>query len=252
MEELGCGTAGHDPACLCDVVITDPLPPLRECFRDAVQELGMGARVAEVRGYGIPWTDETILDFLCDVQKFWDAWHERLENGNYSQLSDVPPVKWDASMRDFQKWGMVRDAVMFCMNRFDHSLVTILGHLDVSADMFMLSATQGKSGVGWKMSTLDWLDKEMMSENLVMTEVGEKFSLTAHTIRGLRKYWEERRDRMTNGVDNPARALMQRLCRDTDYPPSKIVEMVKEAHGITYARSSVSKCRERLRKKART
>lgn len=252
MEELGCGTAGHDPACLCDVVITNPLPPLRECFRDAVQELGMGARVAEVRGYGVPWTDDTILDFLCDVQRFWDAWHERLENGNYSQLCDVPPVKLETSMTDSQKWAIVRDSVVFCMNRFDHPLVTILEHLGVSADMFMRSATQNKSGGVWTMSNLDLFDKEMMSETLVFVDVAEKFSLSKHTVRGLHKYWEERRNRMTNGVKNPARAMMQRLCRDTNYPPSKIVEMVKEAHGITYARSSVSKCRQRQQIEAGT
>lgn len=112
-EELGCGTAGHDPACLCDVVITNPLPPLQQCFRNAVQELGMGPQIAELRGYGIPWTDETILDFLCDVQKFWDAWHERLENGNYSQLSDVPPLVFESTVKDFQRWGMVRERSCF-------------------------------------------------------------------------------------------------------------------------------------------
>ncbi len=247
--ELGCGTAGHDPACLCDVVIRQPLPPLHECFRDAVQELGMGAQIAELRDYGIPWTDETILDFLCDVQKFWDAWNDRLANGDYRQLVDVPPLRFESSIKNFHKWAEVREAVLFCMNRFGESLVTILDHLGVSADLFMASATQNKVGVGWRMSEMRDLDEAMMRPNLVMTEVAEIFSLSPRTVEGLRKYWDERRKRLEYGGDNPARMYMQQLCRDTDLPPTRIVEMVYESHGVKYARSSITKCRERMMKK---
>lgn len=69
----GCGVDMHDDECLCDVVITDPTPIV---VTDAVNDMWMGAEVCKVRGYGIPWTPDTMLEYFSDLCTFYDRWSE--------------------------------------------------------------------------------------------------------------------------------------------------------------------------------
>lgn len=68
---LGCGVAGHDDTCLCDVVINEPTP-IR--VKDAVNEMFMGPQVCQLRGYGRPWTSETMANYFADLCRFYDEW----------------------------------------------------------------------------------------------------------------------------------------------------------------------------------
>ena len=247
-QELGCGTAGHDPACLCDVVIERPLPPLTECMTNVVQDLDMGIQVAELRGYGIPWTNDSILDFLCDVQKFWDAWKNQRNNADYTTLEAMPPIESNSFryIQDF--WRETRDAVMYAMNRWDSPLADILGQLCVSPQQFMDSVTNGHNPDVWDYPRLEKLEALFMEENLNFANMARTMDMTLANITGLRKYWAQRRDRSI-GSDNPAKDYMHKLAL-TDLKPSVVVRMVKEKHGVEYSRASVSKYRERAVKKA--
>lgn len=246
--EVGCGTAGHDPACLCDVVIVRPLPPLRECMRDVVQDLDMGPQVAELRGYGIPWTNDSMLDFLCDVQKFWDAWKLQRNNADYTTLEAVPPIVWDTSRYLQDLWREVREAVMYAMNRWDASLMDILAQLHVSAQRFMDAVTNGHNTGVWDDPRLIRLESMFMEPNLNFAHIARTMEMSEEQVDGLRKYWAQRRERLI-GSDNPARDYMHKLAH-SDLMPSVIVKMVEAEHGVKYSRASVSKYRERLKNKS--
>lgn len=247
-QELGCGTAGHDPACLCDVVIVRPLPPLTECMTNVVQDLDMGPQVAELRDYGIPWTRETMLDFLCDVQKFWDAWKTQRNNNDYTTLEAMPPIVWDTSRYMQDLWREVRECVLYAMNRWDCPLGDILAQLQVTPQHFMDSVTNGHNTGVWDYPRLEKLEALFMEQNLNFASMARTMEISSDQIDGLRKYWAQRRERHI-GSDNPAKDYMHQLAL-TDLKPSVVVRMVKEKHGVEYSRASVSKYRERAHLKA--
>jgi len=247
-QELGCGVAGHDPACLCDVVIGRPLPPLEKCMTNVVRDLDMGLEVAELRGYGIPWTRDSILDFLCDVQKFWDAWKHQRVNSNYTTLEAMPAIVCDTYQYIQDFWREVRDAVLYAMNRWDCPLVDILNQLQISPQQFIDSVTNGHNPDVWDYPRLEKLEALFMEENLNFANMARTMDISLGNITGLRKYWAQRRERLV-GSDNPAKDYMHKLAL-TDLAPSVVVRMVREKHGVEYSRASVSKYRERAHKKA--
>lgn len=55
-----CPVAGHDPDCLCDVIVTSPAPILTDWMSDGWLSRAMAKRL----GLGVPWTNETILELL--------------------------------------------------------------------------------------------------------------------------------------------------------------------------------------------
>lgn len=55
-----CPISGHDPDCLCDVIVTEPAPILTDWMSDGWLSRPMAKRL----GLGVPWTNETILELL--------------------------------------------------------------------------------------------------------------------------------------------------------------------------------------------
>ncbi len=72
LPDLGCGVADHDSTCLCDVIVKEPTPI---GVADAVDEMWMGRQLCEIRGYGSPWTGESLADYFTDLCRFYDEWH---------------------------------------------------------------------------------------------------------------------------------------------------------------------------------
>lgn len=248
--ELGCGTAGHDPACLCDVVITNPLPPLEKCITNFTQDVGMADRVADMRGYCVPWTNDTILDFLCDVQLFWDEFHRR-ENPDSTllcaTLDEVPPLVLDSSLKPFERWTMIRERFLYCMNTFDNPCVDILRQLRIEPKELYQALCNDIS----KWPELDWdvidqFDRGFMEPIVVLERLAERVGITPEQVDGLRKYWEPRRTRLIGSL-NPARDYFKSLCEDMTLGNAEIVAMVAERYGVTYHKSNVSVTRKRLR-----
>lgn len=237
---VGCGQDDHNVDCLCDVVITRPLPPISACLSDGVQDLWMGARVAEVRGYSRPWTDSQILDYLQDMAKFWDEFHYKVEplQGLDSQPDDALLVKWQA----------IRDTVKARMESSDEPLVHILNSLNVSPQDFMDAATCKKAGTGWTATRLQKLDDMFMDMGVSYPKIQAEFGLTEHFVRGLRKYWGQRRGRRQGVVlEAEARVYMHALCRETALTPTEIVDKVHKKFGTVYSLSTISKYRSRMK-----
>lgn len=244
---IGCGVLEHDESCLCDVIITNPLPPLQECFRDAIEESFMGSRICKIRGYSAPWTSAKMLDYFEDMTMFWDAFHteQKVFTTDVDTLNDVEEVVLEQDDPPFIKWGKIRDAVQTNMDRFDASLVNILQHLSLDPQDTMDALTTNKGGTGWTYERIEELDKLFMSEPN-MTEISNQTGISYGMIKGLVRYWEKRRKRQGTGA-NPARALLHELCRNTDMTCTQIIEKVKQETGHVYTKSAISKYRIRFK-----
>lgn len=245
---LGCGVATHDPDCLCDVHITHPLPPLTECLRDGVQDMWMGRQLAALKDYGRPWTNESILNYLTDLETFYDAFHEQpTYNIGAIALCEVPVLDLPDDIPLPARWKLIRDSVQFCIDSFSEPLVVIVRHLDVTPQDVVDAMTTCKGGDGWDENRLFLLDDMMSAETVNYANIAETMDLPIGVVRGLRKYWEHRRFKTWQGASNPAQAMFHELCRNTNMGPTEIVALVKERHGVEYHRASVSKYRSRLK-----
>lgn len=78
-----CGVEIHPEECLCDVIITEPVPI---AIHDGVDGMWMGAQLCDARGYALPWTPTTILNYFEDMCLFYDRWSE-LQGQKYVHTS---------------------------------------------------------------------------------------------------------------------------------------------------------------------
>lgn len=244
---LGCGVMEHEESCLCDVIITKPLPPLEECFRNAVEESFMGSKLCELRGYSAPWTNDKMLDYFTDMTTFWDAFHyeKKVFTTDVNTLEEVEEIVLHDEPA-FIKWGKIRDAIQTNMDRFDACLTDIIQHLSLEPQETMAALTTNKGGDGWTYEKIDKLDKLFMTEQN-MSEIARQMDISVGIIKGLVKYWDKRRQRQGTVV-NPPRALLHELCRNTNLTATKILEMVYNETGFVYTKSAVSKYRTRFKK----
>lgn len=237
---LDCGVAEHGSDCLCDVVITKPLPPLEECFRDAVAEMWMGREICELRGYCSPWTDDKILDYLLDVQRFGDAVaNGALDDGGYTY--DGRHV--------FSRWEYVRKAVMYRMENYEDSVVSALGSLGVTVSEFMLATSMNSSRKAWTDEEFVEFDRRMLDPAAVYMRIAADFGISDEFVYNLRKYWLPARVRLFDNKSQieQAKEYLHQLCRETDLPANTVIEMVHSQYGKTYSRSMVCKIRKNVR-----
>lgn len=248
--ELGCGVATHDEACLCDVIIIQPLPPLEECLKHGVASLFMGPELCELRGYGIPWTNKTLLDFFVDLEKFYDAFHEGSLIGKKIQtLADIVPLEFTDEPL-WKQWAVIRETVRYCLNVFDVPLTEIIHYLGVNAAELMDALTMSKNDKNWDDPRLEKLESALMAETVNYAQVARDLCLTKDSVYGLSELYETRRTRLV-GVDetNPARAYLHELCRTTTMMNKEIVALVNAKYPTAkYSSGAVSKYRSRIRK----
>jgi hypothetical protein len=246
-EWLGCGVATHDPECLCDVVIRNPLPPLEECIFDGVGSIKMGERICEIQGYGIPWSRNQMLDYFTDLMNFTDRWATEkhwVKSDDYECLDNVPSFG-DDLLGTFQQWELVRDTVQMCMDKFDEPLAYILEHLCLSPDVFITAATcRPELGAWWDSGTIELLEHAMMYCNANYADISRQFSIPEGVTEGLRKYFYNRRIKKY-GSDTPVKDMMHSLALTTTLTPSQIRDAILEQYGIEYSISAISKYRKR-------
>lgn len=84
--ELTCGVVGHDIDCLCDVVVKEPAPILK----DWVQDSWLGKEIVKELGLSLPWTADKIL-YLLETQT---AVHDQYMKNRYQ-----PTAEMSAKMR---------------------------------------------------------------------------------------------------------------------------------------------------------
>lgn len=244
--ELGCGVNGHDLSCLCDVVITNPLPDIVDSIKDGVHDIWMGREICELRGYGVPWTRETILDYLTDLATFYDAYHASKHSLIGESLWDMEPINFKHEDSQFVHWQQVREVVQYAMDKFNECLLDIMNYYELEPQFLMDSLTTGKTDGEWDEHRVSELDGYMMQPNINFRDVAKKTGLSIDTINGLRKYWTARRERLVGG-DKPARAMLHDLAKNTTLSPKDIVAKVLEEHGVSYSTAAVTKVRSRIK-----
>lgn len=247
----GCGVAEHDEFCLCDVVITKPLPPLNECFRDAVAEMWMGKELCELKDYGVPWDNESILNYLSDLKTFYDEFHNNpitLELPK-EQIDIVPLVKEYREQN--AQWNLrVRNAVQYHMDNHNESICSILESLGLTPQIFIDSATAYNGGE-WDWERLALLDKMFSEHVFVLTRISNTVGCNIDVVKGLKKYWVPRRMRQGQG-NNPARQLLGKLSVDPEcahMSTRDICIIVEREYGVHYTNSAVSKIRNRTKRR---
>lgn len=249
-EFIGCGIIEHPESCLCDVVITNPLPPLRDCFKDGVEEMFMGKEMCEVRGYGIPWTDETILNYLEDLKTFYDEYHTRGVGADGNSFWSMSRLSRENGEMNVHWWKRIDTTVQYCMDNFNESLCEIVDILGLTPQQFVDAATGFKGGK-WDKEKLEKLDYLMSRDVVSSVKIARELGATKSTIQGLRRFWYMRR--FAKGqVANPARQLLNTLSLDPQYSAlttREICAMVEEKYGVKYSSSSVSKVRKRYKMK---
>lgn len=245
-NELGCGVTGHDLSCLCDVVITDPLPPIHECIPNGIDDLWMGREICELRGYCIPWKRDTILDFFTDLVTFYDAYHYSKHSLVGDSLHEMEPLVFKDEDSPFVRWGIVREAVQYAMDKFNDSLVDIMDYYELSPQFLMDSLTTNKSGGKWDRDKVARLDSLFMADNLNYRDIARYMSLSNATVNGLRKYWQARRERLKGG-DKPAQRMLHKLAKETELSSQEIVDIVHKEFGKLYRPTAVNKVRSRHR-----
>lgn len=245
-DELGCGVAEHDLSCLCDVVITNPLPPIHECIKDGVRDMWMGKELCDLRGYGVPWTRETLINYLTDLETFYDAYHYSKHSLTGESLYEMELLVFKDDDSPFVRWSTVREAVQYAMDKFDNSLVEIMDYYELSPQFLMDSLTTNKSGGVWDEGKVAKLDELFMADNLNYRDVARYMGLTIHTVNGLRKYWKVRRERLKGG-DKPAQKMLHKLAKETTLTSQEIVDIVQREFGKLYRTVAVNKIRSRQR-----
>lgn len=246
----GCGVLEHAESCLCDVVITKPLLPLEDCMTDAIRSMWMADVMCEVRGYCQPWTNEKILDFLVDMEKFYDAWHEtRYSIGGAEQLSQMAPLELFDDLTPMQRWRGVRDAVALAIDKFPcETLEDIVRQLQLRPQDVVDAMTTGKSGdLPWDYERLQQLDNLFSEQYISFADIARKINMTEYSVRNLSKYWETKRKYLWGSVhsETPHRNMLYHLCLETDLPNKEIISKIEQKYNHKYHKSTITRIRQR-------
>jgi hypothetical protein len=235
-----CGVEEHPEECLCDVIITRPLPPLQECFRDAVSEMWMGRQICELRDYSAPWTNDKILDYLTDVQRFAEAVAKgALDDGGYT----------NEGSHVFKRWEYVRKAVMYRMENYEDNMVDALASVGVSPTEFMLASSMGAHKRAWTDEEFAVFNERMLDRLAVYMRIAVDFNISDEYVYNLRKYWKPARVRLHGDVPplEASRNYMRQLCLETDLDPAEIIALVESQYGRRYSKAMISKVRRGVR-----
>lgn len=237
---IGCGVIEHHENCLCDVVLPQEPTPIR--VKDAVKEMFMGPQICELRGYGVPWTPNQMLDYFTDLCRFYDSWTLQNDEGGFT-LNDVPQGLHIEGTK-FAQWSIIRETVKMCMDRLDLPLVHILQHLDVTADEFLEAACAGQATTSMTYKDLAVLDEKFTQKLVNQSEVARDSGLSKGNVRSLLRYWKRRRGKLP--PEDMAKERMHDLALNTTLLPHEICRIVKDEYGKDYHRSAVTKYRRRF------
>lgn len=234
--EIGCGVATHSMECLCDVKIINPLPPLADCIRDGVADLFMGSRVCEIQNYGVPWTNESMLDYFTDMVTYWDALHAEQEL--YAVLGT--DVVIDATEPTFTRWGKVRDAIQSCMDKKGVTLSGVIRHLGLDAQEAMDALTANRGSKEWTFERIDELER-LIKLGVSRKVIAEQLDIPFGNVRGLAHLFKSKENETAKAQ---ARKLLNELCL-TDYNAATIMNIIVTETGIQYTPSAITKRRTR-------
>ena len=220
---------------------------------DGVHGMWMGRQLCEVRGYGVPWTTETMLNYFEDLCKFYDIWAESMSQVSLpNSVSELQALDLDGDT--FNKWKMIRAYVEGAYNKFpNESLMSILGRLSVSPTQYLQACTTGGLPKCFEVSD-DFINEieayYLSQEKNVWVRMSEHFGISAHIVKNICRVFRKRHIAKYGDVVGArvyARELLNDLALCTDETPTNICKEVFDRSGVEFDLSAVTKIRKRKR-----
>lgn len=237
VETLGCGVSDHPDECLCDVVIGTPTPIL---VRDAVAEMWQGPTIAEIRDYGRPWTDASILDYFADLTKGYDAWRS----------SGIPEIvqareEGEVDLRYHGELKQIRTSVRSALSHDNPkpNIETVLQALGYTAEQFTSAVTTNKWVVD--IGVLNRFEARILEGFPSLASLGREFGISVEIAKNLFGYWNipyEPKGVTSKGV---VRERMNELVRQ-GFMPKPISDILESEFGVIVDRHTIAKAKRRL------
>lgn len=240
----GCGTLGHDAACLCDVIITKPA----SIISDSVNDMWMGRVLCDVRGHGVPWTRSRTLAYLDDLVTAYDAWTSQPLRSRFNPLVLDMPNRLD-------RWKTIRREVCHVLDNADAPLVEILDVLNISMEDFSDTITIHRGNTIITREILVQMECELMKPNPLIKKIARDYDINPSSLKTLYKYYEKRRIKKY-GSDKPTQTMLYDMALQTNedgeytYTPPNIVKAISDTYGVRYSPSAVSHTRRRKKQDA--
>ena len=246
---MGCGTPTHNNECLCDVRTLN----VNIQISDGVHGMWMGRELADIRDYGCPWTNETILNYFEDLTKFHDKWCESIKAVHLPDLASQLQAL-DLDNETFSKWKIVREYVQEAYNKYrDLDLVQVLDALCISPQLWLQACTTGGFPKWFDVdcSFIHDLEKYCMDrEQPVWVEMGKTLGITAQIAQNLARTFELRHKAKFGdiaGTRQQATEMLKLMALQTTDTPTAICNDVFDRTGVRFAISAVSKIRRRAK-----
>ena len=218
---------------------------------DGVHGMWMGRQLCEVRGYGVPWTTETMLDYFQDLCKFYDAWSESISHIALPEtMSELQAL--DLAGETFNKWKSIRVHVQGAYDKFsDESLSSILDALGITPTQYLQACTTGGMPKCFE-ATSDFvkeLEEYYLShEKIVWTVIGKNYGIKPNVAKNICKVFDKRHIAKYGdmaGKRKYARELLNDLALYTNDTPTTITKEVFDRTGVEFDLSAVTKIRKR-------
>jgi hypothetical protein len=235
---IGCGVSDHDPDCLCDVVIHNPVPIMNNPVRD----MWMGPELCEYRGHGANgWTEQEVLAYLVDIVYLHDMYIAQ------QKLPKVEPCTPAKGTNVINPWRLIRVQVRQALaESYSSGIRSVLESLRFTAEQFTLAASTGS----WHMDmdTLVQFEQAIMDPKRTLGQMSAQFGLSHDSITRFRRYWPNRpTERVMRGSGgHPYQKRMRELVL-CGVPSSAIVDVIQAEFNITITKGSVHKLRSRMK-----
>lgn len=240
VETLGCGVNGHDTECLCDVIVTAPTPI---AVRDAVNEMWQGHTICEMRNYGRPWTDASIVDYFADLTKGYDAWRS-------SGIPEIVQAREEGSvdLRYHGELKQIRTSVRSALahNNPKPKIEIVLQALGYTAEQFTSAVTTNKWVVD--IDTLNRFEARILEGFPSLAGLAREFGVSVEIAKNLFGYWNIPYEPKGATTKAAIRERMNVLIRQ-GLMPKPISDILESEFGIVVDRHTIAKAKARLQKK---
>lgn len=235
---VGCGVTEHGEECLCDVII---VTPITVTVRDAVNDMWCGREICDIRGYGVPWTDETITNYLTDLLRGHDAWIASDVPQTIEARSDYDPTNTVLG------WKQIRESVRPALSGTDPKppVEVVLQSLGFTAEEFIRAATTGKASMD--IDTLKQFEIRVLEGVTSLAGLARDFNISAEIAGNLFKYWNVPFSPLHKDIKGTKvqRQRLKELVLE-GIKPNTISKILYSEYGYKVSRHSVSKSKRRI------
>lgn len=236
-----CGVVGHDPECLCDVVITTPT----EIRVDAVKGMWMGELLCEHHGYvEREWDNETMVQYLQDLLVLHDAWMD-LGPDAFIPRSESES---GADHRHYNRWMKIRRVVKRALRISPRpKIADVLRSLGVTAEEFTGAVTTSKCVLD--ADQLDAFEALITDPHTTWAQVSSATGVSRHTVKTLYYYWFDKPPALqhSSNPDAPHRVRMKELI-DKGLTNKEVLSIIDQEFGVKLSSGAITHARKRAKK----